>query len=181
MFVRFCQMAASKAERFSVGVKHCWPGSGEREGDREKPCTSKAGGWELQPNHLSFSSAYKESTSPRSIQELKRNKVCCNIVPGKTKGYWSHSSRWNTLTLRLQLACRKLRVHAKAYETAKRHKVSRKHRINIHQGSENEGVIRWLSESDRSRSSSIVCPKKESHAETQEAQKARAAAWGKVS
>lgn len=31
MFVRFCQMAASKAEQFSVGVQHCWPCSGERD------------------------------------------------------------------------------------------------------------------------------------------------------
>lgn len=90
MFVRFCQMAASKAEQFSVGVQHCWPCSGERK--RKKPCTSKTEGLKLQPNHLSFSSSYKQSTSPWSIQELKRNEVRCNIIPRKTKGYRSHSS-----------------------------------------------------------------------------------------
>lgn len=64
-------------------------------------------------------------------------------------------------------------MHASTYKIAKRHNKNRKHQINIHQGSEDEGIIRWLSESNRSSYTSIVCPQKESHTETQEAQSAR--------
>lgn len=63
-----------------------------RKGERKKQCTSKTEAWKLQPNHLSFSSLCKQSTSAWSIQQLKRNEFWCNIVLRKTKGYWSDSS-----------------------------------------------------------------------------------------
>lgn len=69
------------------------------------------------------------------------------------------------LALKPTLLSEELQTH----RTAERHDENRKRRINIHQGREDEGVIRWLSESNRNSDNSIVYRQKGSHAKTREA------------
>lgn len=180
MFVGFCQMAASKAEQFSGGVQHCWPCTGESEREREKESHALQRLKDENANQIILvSQAHtKKAQHPDTCRNLREMISAAILFQAKTKGYWSDSSHFKSwLCLPLNKNC--LWVPANAYKTAKRHNENRKHQINSHQGSKNKGIIRWLSESNRSCNNSIVCPQIGSHAELQEAQKARDTGRGK--